>query len=33
MVNLDVDGDGLINYLERHIASPVQGNVSSTISR
>ncbi|HEY3518451.1 MAG TPA: TonB-dependent receptor, partial [Gammaproteobacteria bacterium] len=30
MVNLDVDGDGLIGYLESHIASPVQGNVSST---
>ena len=30
MVNLDVDGDGLIGYLESHIASPVRGNVSST---
>jgi iron complex outermembrane receptor protein len=30
MANLDVDGDGLIGYLESHIASPVRGNVSST---
>ena len=30
MVNLDVDGDGLIGYLESHTASPVRGNVSST---
>jgi iron complex outermembrane receptor protein len=30
MVNLDVDGDGLIGYLETHIASPVRGNTSST---
>jgi iron complex outermembrane receptor protein len=30
MVDLDVDGDGLIGYLESHTASPVRGNVSST---
>jgi outer membrane receptor protein involved in Fe transport len=30
MANLDVDGDGLIGYLESHTASPVRGNVSST---
>jgi iron complex outermembrane recepter protein len=30
MVNLDVNGDGLIGYLESHTASPVRGNVSST---
>jgi iron complex outermembrane receptor protein len=30
MVDLDVNGDGLIGYLESHTASPVRGNVSST---
>jgi outer membrane receptor protein involved in Fe transport len=30
MANLDLNGDGLIGYLESHAASPVRGNVSST---
>lgn len=30
MANLDVNGDGRIGYVETYIASPIQGNISST---